>query len=91
MIAMVFGHAPVILPSVTRLRLPYRRRFYVHLGLLHAGLLLRIVVGDGLGSIAAWQAGGVLDVVALLVFVGSTMAAVAQARFGDRRPVPTVA
>lgn len=90
-IAMVFGHAPVILPSVTRLRLPYRRRFYVHLGLLHAGLLLRIVVGDGLGSIAAWQAGGVLDVVALLVFVGSTMAAVAQARFGDRRPNPTVA
>jgi len=69
---MVFGHAPVILPAVLRVPLPYRPRFYAHLLLLHAGLLLRVVGGDLLGSTAAWQAGGVLNVTALLLFVVSS-------------------
>lgn len=66
-ISMVFGHAPIILPAVLRTPLPYRPRFYAHLGLLHVGLLVRIVGGDLLGSVLAWQVGGVLDVVAILL------------------------
>ena len=54
-ISMVFGHAPIILPAVLGTPLPYRPRFYVHLGLLHAGLLLRIVAGDLFGVDGAWR------------------------------------
>ena len=74
-ISMVFGHAPVILPAVLRLALPYRPRFYGHLALLHLGLLVRIAGGDVLGSAAAWQLGGVLNVTALLVFLASSVVA----------------
>jgi hypothetical protein len=77
--SMVFGHAPVILPGVLALPLPYHRRFYVHLVLLHAGLLLR-VAGDVLGASWAWQAGGVLNVIALLLFLASSAVAMLQAQ-----------
>lgn len=87
-ISMVFGHAPVIIPAVLRVPLPYRPRFYIHLALLHAGLLLRVVGGDLLGSQAAWQAGGVLNVVALLVFVVSSAASVIQELVARRRLAP---
>ncbi len=76
--SMVFGHAPVIVPAVLRVPLPYQSRFYVHLALLHAGLLLRVVGGDLLGIRPLWQAGGVINVVALLVFLASSAAAVIQ-------------
>lgn len=73
--SMVFGHAPVILPAVLGLPLPYRSRFYAHLALLHIGLVVRIGGGDVLGLTAAWQLGGVLNVTALLVFLVSSVAA----------------
>ena len=76
--SMVFGHAPVIVPAVLRVPLPYRPRFYAHLVLLHAGLLVRIVGGDLLGNQTLWQTGGVLNVIALLLFVGSSAGAVVQ-------------
>ena len=75
-ISMVFGHAPVILPAVLRLPLPFQPRFYLHLGVLHAGLVLRIVGGDLLGLEPARVTGGVLNVVALLLFVTSSALAV---------------
>lgn len=76
--SMVFGHAPVIVPAVLRVPLPYRPRFYAHLVLLHAGLLLRIVGGDVLGVDVLWRLGGVLNVIALLAFVASSAASVIQ-------------
>jgi hypothetical protein len=83
--SMVFGHAPVIVPAVLRVPFPYQSRFYAHLALLHAGLLLRVVAGDLLGVRPLWQAGGVINVVALLLFVASSAAAVIQG-FAARRP-----
>lgn len=77
--SMVFGHAPIIFPAVLRRPIPYHPRFYAHLALLHAGLLLRIGGGDLLGWEAARVAGGVLNVAALLIFVLSSAAAVALA------------
>lgn len=80
-ISMVFGHAPVILPAVLRVPLPYRPWFYGHLLVLHAGLVVRVVVGDLAGQAWAWQVGGVLTVVAMLVFVAlSATAAIAELR-----------
>jgi hypothetical protein len=76
-ISMVFGHAPVILPGVLRVPLPYHPAFYLHLGLLHVGLLIRIVGGDLLAIPGAWRLGGTLNVLAILLFlVASVTAAV---------------
>jgi len=74
-ISMVFGHAPIILPAVLRIALPYRTRFYAHLGLLHASLAAR-VAGDLLpsGEVRRW--GALLGVVAILLFLANTATAV---------------
>lgn len=69
-ISMIMAHAPVILPAVMRRPLPYRPALLVPLGLLHLGLVVRLWLGDALGLHLAWQVGGVLNVVALLGFVG---------------------
>lgn len=83
--SMVFAHAPVIAPAVVRRPLPYFPIFYAPLALLHAALLLRIVVGDGLGVVWAWQIGGVLNEVALLAFVAVNVGAFARAGVVHRR------
>jgi hypothetical protein len=70
--SMIFAHAPVIFPAVTGKPMPYRPLFYVHVVLLHISLLLRIVGGDLLGAFPAYQWGGLLNVVTLLVFLGIT-------------------
>jgi hypothetical protein len=72
--SMVFGHAPIILPAVLRVAVPYHPYFYAPLGLLHASLLVRLV-GD-YAQLSQWRAwGGALNGVAVLVFMLGTMAA----------------
>jgi hypothetical protein len=87
-ISMVFGHAPIILPAVLHLPLPYHPRFYAHLALLHVGLLLRIGGGDLLGWDAAFRAGGLLNVIALLLFVATSATAITVAPSRGTRRVP---
>jgi len=73
--SMVFGHAPIILPAVLRVAVPYAPYFYLPLALLHLSLLLR-VAGDW-NVTAPWRAwGGALNGVALIAFVLGTIAAV---------------
>jgi len=73
--SMVFGHAPLILPGVLGIQAtPYRPSFYVHLALLHVSLALRLG-GDFAASQAARQWGGMLNVVAILLFLGNTLLA----------------
>jgi hypothetical protein len=74
--SMIFGHALVIVPAVLGVAVPYRSRFYLHLGLLHLSLVLR-VVGDLGGEAALRQLGGVLNLAAVLLFIGSTVASAA--------------
>jgi hypothetical protein len=70
----IFAHAPVILPAVLHVRLDYRPRFYAHVALLHASLLVRIA-GDLTGSFAVRRLGGLLNVTAIALFlVSSAMA-----------------
>lgn len=66
--SMVFGHAPVIFPSVLRVRLVYHPSAYVALVLLHASVLLR-VVGDALGAFELRSWGGLGSAVALAAFI----------------------
>jgi hypothetical protein len=68
-ISMIFAHAPVIVPAVLGRPLPYHRWLYLPLVLLHASLLLRLVAGDALGDRTSWQWGGVLNEVALLLYM----------------------
>ena len=48
--SMVFGHAPVILPAVLRVALPYRSVLYLPLAVLHASLALRVFVSAPAGA-----------------------------------------
>ncbi|HEY5343276.1 MAG TPA: hypothetical protein VIJ66_06405 [Solirubrobacteraceae bacterium] len=83
--SMVFAHAPVIVPAVLRVPLPFHRGFYAHLALLHASLALRLLGGDLAGNLAAWQWGGVLGAVAILLFLTVSAFAVLHARRVARR------
>ncbi|HEX5333859.1 MAG TPA: hypothetical protein VFW79_14560 [Cellulomonas sp.] len=78
--SMIFGHAPVIVPAVMRVRLPYRGWFYAHVALLHVSLLVRVVLGDALGLTAWWHVGGVGTELAILLFLGASVTAVVRAR-----------
>jgi hypothetical protein len=79
-ISMVFAHAPVIFPGVLRVSVPYKTRYYAHLGLLHASLALRVFAGDLAGEELLWQWGGALNEAAIVLFIVSTGAAAISAR-----------
>jgi hypothetical protein len=48
--SMVFGHAPVILPAVLRVRFPYRPVLYLPLVLLHLTLAVRVFLSAAAGA-----------------------------------------
>lgn len=69
---MIFAHAPIIFPAVLQLPVRYVPRYYAHLLLLHASLLLR-VSGD---LIPWWPArlwGGLLNALVILLFLANTL------------------
>jgi hypothetical protein len=70
-ISMIFGHAPIIFPAVLGKPINFSPLFYSHLVLLHLSLLLRVG-----GDLAIWplarQWGGLLNVMALLLFLANT-------------------
>ena len=68
-LSMIIAHAAVILPAVLRRPLPYQPAMWLPVVLLHASLALRLWVGDALAVHGAWQAGGVLNITAVLLFV----------------------
>jgi hypothetical protein len=77
-IAMVFGHAPVIFPAILRVELRYGPAFYAHLAALHGALVVR-VVGDFVPELGRWRVwGGMLNAVALLLFVVNTVRSIAR-------------
>jgi hypothetical protein len=81
--SMVFGHAPIILPAVLRVSLPYTKWMYAPLVLLHASLGVRLI-GDALTSFEWIRIGGLANAVALAAFVAGSVAAV----LGGRRNRP---
>lgn len=73
--SMIFGHAPIIFPAVLGKPLNFSSIFYSHLIVLHLSLLLRVG-----GDLALWlplrQWGGLLNVVAILLFIANTVRSV---------------
>ncbi len=83
-ISMIFGHAPIILPSILHVPINYSRAIYIQLVLLHGSLILRIA-GDVALGLEARQWGGMLNAIALLVFIGTTVGLVISTKSQQRR------
>jgi hypothetical protein len=69
--SMIFAHAPIIFPAVTGRALVYRKALYAHGILLHLSVALRIG-SDIAGQFAANRWSGVLNVLAITVFIANT-------------------
>ena len=80
--AMVFGHAPIIFPAVTRVKIPYSPSFYLPLLALHASLVLRVAGGVG-ENFALRREGGLANACALLLFIATLAIAVRRGRRRD--------
>jgi len=76
--SMVFGHAPVILPAVLRVRFPYHPVLYLPLALLHASLAVRVLVSTPLG---AW---GNAAAIVLFILVSVSLVTMFDHRLGGR-------
>lgn len=74
-ISMIFGHAPIIFPSILGRSLNYRPVFYAHLILLHLSLALR-VAGDFVWSMSLRQWGAMLNAIAILLFLFTTVSTI---------------
>jgi hypothetical protein len=82
--SMIFGHAPVIVPSVVRVAVPYSPAFYAPLMLLHASLCVRLA-GDALGGFSWRRDGAVWNAVALAAFVIVTLTSIVRGRSAAKR------
>jgi hypothetical protein len=78
-LSMIFGHAPIILPALIHIAMPYHRVFYLNLILLHVSLLIR-VIGDLGGWLVLRRWGGLLNEVAVLSFLVVTAVSMRQAK-----------
>lgn len=83
--SMALGHAPIVLPALTRVRVAYRPFLYLPLVALHTALAVR-VGGSLIDAFALRRAGALANAGALLTFVVAMIAAAAIAR-RDRRAV----
>ena len=77
--SMVFGHAPIIVPAVLRVNVPYHPTFYGPLALLHVSLAVRLA-GEASGQFAWTRVGGLLNALALAAFIVSTVSAAVRGR-----------
>lgn len=74
--AMIFGHAPIIFPAILGAPLNFKPAFYLHLALLHLSLLMRLA-GDLAPEVTLRQWGGMLNAVAILLFLVLTAGSIA--------------
>jgi hypothetical protein len=71
-ISMIFGHAPIIFPAILGVPINFQSGFYIHLILLHVSLALRVIADYAhLHTLRMW--GGLLNEVAILLFIGMTV------------------
>ncbi|MCC6217480.1 MAG: hypothetical protein IT376_21665 [Polyangiaceae bacterium] len=71
-LSMVFAHAPIILPAVARVQVPFRGTYYAPLAALHGGLLLR-AAGDLLPDASLRRAGTLGNALALALFAATVL------------------
>lgn len=82
--SMIFGHAPMVLPAVVGVRVRFDHVLYAPIALLQGALALR-GAGDLAGSAAARTIGGLLNALAVLVF----LAAMVRATRSKGAPAPS--
>ncbi len=82
--AMVFGHAPIILPAVTGVQVPFSRLLYAPLAVLNISVAAR-VGGDLLGDLEIRRWSGLLTAVAIALFIASIIVLVCGARHRTRQ------
>jgi len=75
--AMIFGHAPIIVPALLKLPCAFSRWSYLPLLLLHGSLALRLA-GDLAALAPLRRAGGLLNAAAILLFLALLAASVAR-------------
>ncbi len=78
-ISMIFGHAPIIFPAILGVPITYHSAFYIHLILLHLSLIIRLV-GDLTNQFDVRRWGGILNELAILLFLGMTIYSILRAR-----------
>lgn len=83
--SMVFGHAPIIFPAVLNVQVPYHPTFYLPLIVLHASLLVRLS-GDLLNLPPLRATGGMLNALALLLFIIGAISAVVRGKLATKTP-----
>ena len=71
--SMIFGHAPLIFPSVLKIPLQYRPYFYLPLVMLHASVLFHIL-SDLYGLSEGRKWGALLNAAAILLFFAANIA-----------------
>lgn len=70
--AMVIGHAPIIFPAVVRVAIPFSAVFYVPLGLINLGVLLRLVAAV-MSEPPLREAGAVINAIGIVSFMLSIL------------------
>jgi hypothetical protein len=73
-VSMIFGHALIILPAVTGLRVKYSPAAYAPLGLLHLSVLLR-VAADLFDWIGLRSSSGLVTIIAIAAYAGTLIVA----------------
>jgi len=80
-ISMIFGHAPIIFPAILGVPINFQPAFYIHPILLHASLVLRVIA-----DYANWHTlrmwGGLLNEVAILLFIVMTVLSIRKSLAG---------
>lgn len=73
-LAMVLAHAPIILPAVARVDVPFHRVLWVGPLALHVGLGARLA-GDAVDDVTLRRAGSLANALALVAFAASVLVA----------------
>jgi hypothetical protein len=76
--AMIFGHAPIIIPALLKLPITFSAWSYLPLALLHISLVLR-TGGNLAGLVDLRRWGGMLNAVTIVLFLLITMLSVVHA------------
>ncbi len=79
--SMIFAHGPVIFPAIFERSIEFHPAFYAHTALLHLGLAVR-VAGDLADSpMRPW--GGLINALAIVVFLANTLRSVSPSYRND--------
>jgi hypothetical protein len=88
-ISMIFGHAPIIFPAILGVPITFHPAFYIQLLLLHFSLLVRLL-GDLTSQLEIRKWGGLLNEVAILLFLGITIYSILKTSQPVRRKDPNL-